>query len=237
MVKRGPRLRPQASEGEAQHGLSEHAPTISAKVTCRVPKDRGRVASLRLGAVRRCLGARFSPRATWPAPITASQPPARACNKHYRSRLARPLFFKPCTHKSRLSADRWLIFAKAPTRSLAAANPPRSRTVAHTVARHLAGITGTNRCDRAFNRQEHLCPASQSRDWSAPHSWCFWVSQPCPRSRRLRAPPPSRGNKHSTTHAGPATRPRKATIAWVLTSTILSEGKQVPSRTTAIPAP
>ena len=41
---------------------------------------------------------------------------------------------------------------------------------AHTVARHLAGITGTNRCDCAFNRQEHLCPAPQSRDWSAPHS-------------------------------------------------------------------
>src|SRR5215468_3385258 len=110
-------------------------------------------------------------------------------------------------------------------------------TVAHTVARHLAGITGTNRCDRAFNRQEHLCPAPQSRDWSAPHSWCFWVSPPCPRSRRLRAPPPSRGNKHSTTHAGPATRPRKVTIAWVRTCTILSEGKPVPSRTTAIPAP
>jgi hypothetical protein len=167
-------------------------------------------------------------------PITASQPPGRACktSKHYRSRLVRPLFFKPGTHKSRLSADRWLMFARAPTRSLAAANPPRSRTVAHTVARHLAGITGTNRCDRAFNRQEHLCPAPQSRDWSAPHSWCFWVSQPCPRSRRLRAPPPSRGNKHSTTHAGPATRPRTATIAWVRTSTILSEGKPVPSRTT-----
>jgi cytochrome c len=42
-----------------------------------------------------------------------------------------------------------------------------------------AGITGTNRCDRAFNRQEHLCPAPQSWDWSAPHS-CFWVSRPSP---------------------------------------------------------
>ena len=36
-------------------------------------------------------------------------------------------------------------------------------------------------------------PAPQSRDWPAPHSWCFWVSRPCPR-RRLRAPTPSRGN-------------------------------------------
>jgi hypothetical protein len=45
------------------------------------------------------------------------------------------------------------------------------------------------------------------------------------------------GNKHSTTHAGPAIRPRKATIAWVRTSTISSEGKPVRSRTTAIPAP
>jgi hypothetical protein len=31
-------------------------------------------------------------------------------------------------------------------------------------ARHLAGITGTNRRDRAFNRQEPLCPAPQSLD-------------------------------------------------------------------------
>jgi hypothetical protein len=41
-------------------------------------------------------------------PITASQPPGRACktSKHYRSRLARPLFFKACTHKSRSSSNR-----------------------------------------------------------------------------------------------------------------------------------
>jgi hypothetical protein len=32
-----------------------------------------------------------------------------------------------------------------------------------------AGIAGTNRRDRAFNRQEALCPAPQSLDWSAPH--------------------------------------------------------------------
>jgi hypothetical protein len=33
----------------------------------------------------------------------------------------------------------------------------------------LAGMTGTNRRDRAFNRQEALCPAPRSLDWSAPH--------------------------------------------------------------------
>src|SRR6266403_547784 len=32
---------------------------------------------------------------------------------------------------------------------------------------------------RAFNRQKHLCPAPQSRDWSAPHSWYFWFSRTC----------------------------------------------------------
>src|SRR5262249_9810016 len=93
------------------------------------------------------------------------------------------------------------------------------------------------RRDRAFNRQEHLCPPPQSQDWFALHFWYFWVSRPCPRSRRVRAPTPSRDNEHSTTHAGPATRPRKATIAWVRTSTISSEGKPVRSRTTANPAP
>src|SRR5215831_11498703 len=35
---------------------------------------------------------------------------------------------RPCTHKSRLSGDRWLKSAKAPTRSLAALKPPRSGT-------------------------------------------------------------------------------------------------------------
>jgi hypothetical protein len=35
-------------------------------------------------------------------PITASQPPERACktSKHYRSRLARPLFFTPEAQKA-----------------------------------------------------------------------------------------------------------------------------------------
>ena len=56
-------------------------------------------------------------------PITASQPPVRVCktSKHYRSRLARPLFFKAV-----------LMSAKAPTTSLAAANPSRSGTVAQS---------------------------------------------------------------------------------------------------------
>src|SRR5262249_43767737 len=143
-------------------------------------------------------------------------------------------------HKLRERTPHFVHHAQAPAVLNSRALPQgdgRAGPGAHTVARHLAGIPGPNRSARAFNRQEHLFSAPQSRDWSAPHPWCFWVSQPCPRCRRLRAPPPSRGNKHSTTHAGPATRPRKATIAWVRTSTILSEGKPVPSRTTAIPAP
>src|SRR6266540_4493541 len=37
-------------------------------------------------------------------------------------------------------------------------------------ARHLAGITGTNGRDRAFNREKALCPAPQALDWSASYS-------------------------------------------------------------------
>src|SRR5262249_32050573 len=41
---------------------------------------------------------------------TTSQPPERACktSKHYRSRLARPPFFRACTRRSRLFGNRWL---------------------------------------------------------------------------------------------------------------------------------
>jgi hypothetical protein len=42
-------------------------------------------------------------------------------------------------------------------------------TLVRPSARHLARITGTNRRDRAFSREEGLCPAPQSLDWSAPH--------------------------------------------------------------------
>src|SRR5262245_29420275 len=53
-------------------------------------------------------------------PIRASQPPRGACktSKHYRSRLARPLFFGACTHKSRSSGDRWLMSALPAKRDL-----------------------------------------------------------------------------------------------------------------------
>src|SRR5262249_1850374 len=50
-------------------------------------------------------------------PITASQPPERACktSKHYRSRLARPLFFRACARRSRLSGNRGLMLACSST--------------------------------------------------------------------------------------------------------------------------
>src|SRR5215831_12114881 len=53
----------------------------------------GRAASLRLGPVRRCVGAPVFSEGDAARPITASQPPGRACqtSKHYRSRFARPL--------------------------------------------------------------------------------------------------------------------------------------------------
>src|SRR5262245_36537296 len=64
-------------------------------------------------------------------PVTASRPPVRACktSKHYRSRLARPLFFKAVHSKIatvRQSLAEVRFVPEAPTRSWAAANPPRS---------------------------------------------------------------------------------------------------------------